>query len=105
MVTGPKPVYHPRFTEEHLAEARRVAAQQTAGYLRVLRARMVLLLAAAPGISTPEVARRVGVHAQTARKWRKRWVTEGFTLADHPRSGHPPAFSPSAGDRGEGDRV
>jgi hypothetical protein len=105
MVTGPKPLYQPRFTEAHLAEARRVAASHTAGYLRVLRAQMVLHLAAGPSISTPELARRVGVHLQTARKWRKRWATEGFTLDDHPRSGHPPRFSPPAGDRGEGDRV
>ncbi len=103
MVTGPKPVYQPRFTEEQVTEARRRASRHTEGHRRVLRAQMVVLLTAAPTLSTPEVARRVGVHVQTARKWRKRWATEGFSLDDHPRSGHPPAFSPSAGHRGEGD--
>jgi hypothetical protein len=105
MVTGPKPMYQPRFTEAQLAEAQRVAASHTAGYLRVLRAQMVGCLAAEPSLSTPELARRVGVHVQTARKWRKRWATEGFTLDDHPRSGHPPRFSPSAGHPRQGGRV
>jgi len=104
MVTGPTPVYSPWFTEAHLAEARRGAAPQMAGSLWVLRARRVLLFAAEPGISPPAVARRGGVQAQTVRTWRKRWATEGVPVVAHPRSGHPPACSPSAGHAREGRR-
>ena len=96
MARGPKPTYHPRFTPEQVAEARRVAARHTEAHVKVLRARMVIALAKNPEVSTPELAQKVGVHEQTARKWRKRWATEGFSLEDRQRPGRQSGFSPSA---------
>ena len=57
----PHPWFVPTFTEEQLAEARRVAAQSSAPHVRVLRARLTLCLAEHPLLSHHEVGRRVGV--------------------------------------------
>ena len=97
MARGPKPTFHPCFTPEQVAQARQVAARPTEAHVKVLRARMVLALAEQPSLSTPALARRVGVHEQTARKWRKRWTQEGFSLEDRQGRGRKPAFSPCAG--------
>ncbi len=102
MSRGPQPTFRPCFTPEQVAQARQVAARHTEAHVRVLRARMVLALAEQPHLSTPALARQVGVHEQTARKWRKRWATEGFTLEDHPRPGRKPGFSPCGGRFGQG---
>ena len=94
MARGPKPSFHPHFTPEQVAQARQVAARHTEAHVKVLRARMVLALAEHPDLSTPELARQVGVHEQTARKWRKRWATEGFGLEDRKGRGRKSVFSP-----------
>jgi hypothetical protein len=97
MPRGPQPTFQPRFTPEQVTQARQVAARHTEAHIKVLRARLVLALDERPSLSTPQLARQVGVHQQTARKWRKRWFKEGFTLQDHKGRGRKPAFSPSAG--------
>ncbi len=105
MARGPKPTYQPRFTPEQVAEARRVAARHTEAHVKVVRARMVVALSEHPEWSTPEVAQKVGVHEQTARKWRKRWATEGFSLEDRQRPGRKSGFSPSAIRSRQSNRV
>jgi len=105
MARGPKPTFQPRFTPEQVAQARKVAARHTEAHVKVLRARMVIALAQHPDLSTPELARKVGVHEQTARKWRKRWATEGFRLEDRQRPGRKPGFSPSASHPRQGHRL
>jgi transposase len=45
-------------------------------------------------MSSPEAGRRLGLHEQSVRHWRKRWCGEGLVLEDRPRSGRPPKFSP-----------
>lgn len=58
----------------------------------VLRARIVL--AAADGDANAQIARDLGVHLDTVRKWRRRYCTDGLDgLRDLPRPGRPPAFT------------
>ena len=62
-----------------------------------LRAQIVLL--AANGIGNRDSARRLGVTVQTVRCWRRRWSGEPDLalvgrLADAPRPGTPPTFTP-----------
>jgi transposase len=63
----------------------------TAQYRQVLRARIVL--AAAAGHTNVQIARGLGITASTARKWRRRFCTEGLDgLGDRRRSGRPRLF-------------
>jgi transposase len=63
-----------------------------------LRARIVL--AAATGKSNAAIAAQEGVHADTARKWRRRFAAARLAgLKDAPRSGRPSVFT--AADRAE----
>jgi transposase len=63
-----------------------------------LRARIVL--AAAAGTASAAIAMELGVCADTARKWRRRFAAARLAgLKDAPRSGRPPAFT--AADRAE----
>lgn len=74
-----------RQTLEHLARCGRAEHRQ------VLRARIVL--AAADGEPNAAIARRLGVHQDTVRKWRKRFGQQGMAgLADRPRSARPRVF-------------
>ena len=61
-----------------------------------MRARIVLL--AAEGLSTEEVARRLAIDSDTGRQWRARWRgTTGSVaerLADAPKSGRPARITP-----------
>jgi transposase len=62
-----------------------------------LRARIIL--SAADGIPNRQSARRLGIAVHTVRCWRRRWDEEpalalADRLADAPRPGTPPTFSP-----------
>jgi len=92
---GPKPHSQPRFSRAEKRRAGEVARTRSAPHHHVWRARLVLELSRDPALSSAEAARRVGVHEQTVRRWRQRWVAEGFSLADKPHPGRPPSFSPS----------
>jgi transposase len=60
-----------------------------------LRARVVL--AAAAGTSNAAIARELGVCADTARKWRRRFAGGRLAgLTDAPRSGRPPVYTAAA---------
>lgn len=93
--------HQPTFTEEQLAEARRVAASQKAPHRAVLRARLTLVLAENPQIPHEEAAARCGLRYNAVYKWRRRWAKEGWSLDDAPRSGRPVAFSPTGPGPGE----
>jgi transposase len=68
------------------------------GYRDRLRARIVL--AAAAGGTNAAIAAQLGVHADTVRKWRRRFAAARLAgLKDAPRSGRPPVFT--AADRAE----
>ena len=94
---GPLPQYRPRFSRQERRQAREVVRKRKVSHGCARRARLALLLAQEPAISNPEAGRRLGVHENTIRYWRKRWTSEGFSLEDRPRSGRPPSFSPRAG--------
>ena len=58
------------------------------------------MLAAAAGSTNAAIAAQVGVHADTVRKWRRRFAAARLAgLKDAPRSGRPPVFT--AADRAE----
>ena len=92
---GPKPP-EITLTEEERNELERLVRARTTGQQLVVRARIVLL--AADGLSTEEVARRLHLDSDAVRQWRARWrertgsVTE--RLADAPKSGRPARITP-----------
>jgi len=76
--------------------------RQTAPQQLVLRARIILL--AADGLNNSQIARTLGLEADTVRLWRQRWQTwQDVALADRsvaerltdaPRSGCPARITP-----------
>jgi transposase len=91
---GPAPHYRPNFSDDFLAEARRLVAARTAASHLRQRARMVLLLHEYPRISNVEAAARLDLHPNCVRLWRRRWAQGEFTLHDAPGRGRKPTFSP-----------
>lgn len=77
--------------ERHRLKA--LAYSHTAAYQQVIRARIVR--DAAHGCSNAKIADRHGVTVDTVRRWRGRYADEGLPgLADRPRPGRPPRFTP-----------
>jgi transposase-like protein len=91
---GPPPRYRPSFSDEFLAEARRLAAARTAGSHLRQRAHLVLLLHECPSLSNAEVAARFDLHPNCVRRWRQRWAKGQLTFEDAPGRGRKPVFSP-----------
>ena len=102
---GQLPQYQPKFGESEVRRAGEMARKGHGSYAQVRRARLALELARDPSGSSSEIGRRVGMHAETVRKWRKRWTREGLSLEDKPRSGRPKSFSPGGHRAGQGDRL
>jgi hypothetical protein len=97
------PHYQPNFSEADLARARDVVRRRTSRQDHARRARLALLLAEAPGLPTPEAGRRVGLHPNAVRYWRKVWCQGPFRLADLSGRGRKPGLSPLGGhDRESG---
>lgn len=92
---GPKPPEIVLSLEQR-EELDRLVRAHTTGQQGALRARIVL--GAADGLSTEEVARRLSIDADTVRLWRARWRTTTGTvaerLADAPKSGRPARITP-----------
>jgi transposase len=85
-------------TEEEQALLAARARSARGSYRDRLRAQIVL--AAAAGSANAVIATQVGVHVDTARKWRRRFAAGRLAgLKDAPRSGRPPVFT--AADRAE----
>jgi transposase len=79
-----------RLPKRVLRKLRRRARSQRAPHRSVVRARIIVL--AAEGVATAEIARRVGVAESCVRTWRRRMVARPklSTLRDRTRSGRPP---------------
>lgn len=92
---GPKPLYQPKFRPEELEEAQTVLRRRSSPHGVANRARLAILLAEDSEFPNPEAGRILGVHENTVRYWRKRWVQEGFSLRDKPHTGGPRFFPPS----------
>jgi len=61
---------------------------------QALAERSRIVLAAADGLSTSEIARRLGVNVSTARRWRTRFAVHRLDgLTDEPRPGQPRKIS------------
>jgi putative transposase len=98
---GPKPPEVGLSAEER-TELERLVRAHTTGQQVALRARIVLL--AADGLSTSQVARTLGRDVGTARQWRARWrryrdvpldeVGAAERLADAPKPGAPARITP-----------
>jgi putative transposase len=98
---GPKP---PEIvlTEAERNELERLVRARTTGQQLAMRARIVLL--AAEGLSTEEIARQLHLDGDTARQWRARWRADtglplaersvAARLADAPKSGRPARITP-----------
>jgi transposase len=67
--------------------------QHHASHIHVQRAKLALLLAEHPDMTTAEIARRLGTGTSFVWVWRKRWTVEAFSLDDRPRPGRPPHLS------------
>jgi len=79
-------------TKEERAELGHRAQSRTAPARVVERARIVLGVEA--GETAPTVARRLGIGADVARGWLKRFNTDGLAgLEDRSRSGRPPTYT------------
>jgi hypothetical protein len=85
-----------------LEPSERIVLDEIAGalvmpYRDVVRARVILMVA--DGVSLSEISRKVGLARRIVRKWAARFAVDRFRgLADAPRSGRPPRFSPDRGD-------
>ena len=85
--------------DESVLRAR--ARSSTSAHRDVLRARIVL--AAADGATNTEIAAEVGVHVDTVRKWRRRFVAGWPARARRPASQRAASgVHPGAGGRGQG---
>jgi transposase len=98
------PQYRPQFSAADLEKAREVVRRTSSRQDYVVRARIALLIAEQPLISNVEAARRVGVHENTIRHWRKVWCKEGFRVEIGKGRGQKPRFSPSGTSEVERDR-
>jgi transposase len=82
-------------TGNELQELRRLAHNATRHPRLARRARIVLLAAA--GHSTEEIAARLGAHDGTVRKWLRRFASGRLAgLRDQPRPGAPRRLRPEA---------
>ena len=89
------PHYQPCFSESDLALARDVIRKSSSRRDHFRRAQLALLLASEPDISNPEAGRRLGMHQNAIRKWRKIWCAGPFRLTDSLGRGRKPRLSPS----------
>ncbi len=93
---GPKPPKN-KLTEAEKEGLEKLVSRRTAEHQKVLRGRIVLLAAA--GKNTPEIAKALGVSLDMTRLWRRRWLdlqpieldelSVEERLEDLPRSGAP----------------
>jgi transposase len=80
-------------SEEDRASLERVVRASSSEVRMVERARIVL--AAGEGLTTQQIARRVGCGERTVKKWRPRYERHGIAgLRDAPRSGAPLTHGP-----------
>ena len=78
---------------EERAAIQRLAHSRTEAARTVERARIIWL--ASQGERVPAIATQLGLSQVTTRLWLTRFNTEGLAgLADRPRSGAPPTYSP-----------
>src|SRR6266542_791925 len=89
---------------EERAELERRVACYSLPHKVVVRAKMILY--AAEGESSTEIARRLETAPRVVGRWRKRFFEERLAgLEDRERAGRPRRFPPGRDRAGEGDRL
>jgi len=77
-----------QLSQNERSELQRRAAQYTAPYRDVVRARIVLM--AADGLQNKDIAERLSLPVQIVTKWRKRFHQDRLPgLNERPRTGRP----------------
>lgn len=99
------PFYQPKFSAENVAHAQEVVRRSSSRQDHARRARLALELAANPTLPNPEAGRRVEMHANAVRYWRKVWCSGPFRLTDLPGRGRKPRLSPLGGHHGQSRRL
>ena len=90
--TSPYPIH---LSPEERSELMRRAARYSLPYYHVVRSKMILL--AAEGLSTDEIAARLDIRRVIVWKWRKRFFEQRLPgLDEQPRPGRPRVFPPGA---------
>jgi transposase len=80
-------------TADELERVRRLIQMRTAPVRVVERARIIWL--AHHGWTAPAIARELRLSKHTVRQWLRRFNAQGLAgLADRPRSGRPPTYTP-----------
>lgn len=93
-MSGPAPTYRPDFSLDFLAQAQQIVRRRTTCYQLRQRAQLVLLLHQHPLLSNVQAGAQVQLHPNSVRRWRQRWASGQFTLADEAGRGRKPTFSP-----------
>lgn len=87
--------YRIDLSPEERSELMRRAAKYSLPYFHVVRAKMILL--AAEGLSTDEIAVRLDIRREIVWKWRKRFFEQRLAgLDEHARPGRPRVFPPGS---------
>jgi hypothetical protein len=85
--------YTIHLSPEERSELMRRAARYSLPYYHVVRAKMILL--AAEGLSTDEIATRLDIRREIVWKWRKRFFEQRLPgLEEQSRPGRPLVFPP-----------
>jgi hypothetical protein len=91
---GPRPALC-TFPEVFLQVALDTVSRRTVAVQTVQRFRLVLLLHEQPSLGNDEAAEAVGLSVRQVQRWRSRWASGDFSIADRPGRGRKAAFSPS----------
>ena len=96
--------YRVELTDSERRTLEALARKYTSPYRDVIRAKIVLF--AAQGWTNDAIAARLDSPRQIVSKWRKRFCTARLPgLAEQPRGGRPPRFSPQRGGRRQSPRL
>jgi transposase len=85
-MSGPRPKYAITLTPEQEARLQRLSTCYMAPFATVQRAQLLLLAHRHPQWRNARIARQVGCHVNTVKRWRQRWQTTE-ALTDAPRAG------------------
>ena len=83
------------FPDVFVQDAIEIVRRRTAAVQVVQRYRLVLLLQEQPSLGNEDAAEAVGLSPRQVQRWRSRWASGDFSIADLPGRGRKPAFSPS----------